>query len=193
MKLFINDLPFSMKHCSADFFFADDSTFHVSCNAKQEIESKLQADSNDANNWSIHNKMPINYDKTTSMLIGTRQKIRNIDKLNIHIDDNNIKAVSSQKLLWTIIDENLHWNPHIDYICSTISTRISLWRQLSYYVSENVQKIFYQGYILPSIDYGSNTWGATNNSNIDRLNKLQKRAARIILRTDFTTPSADMF
>ena len=51
--------------------------------------------------------MPINYDKTTSMLIGTRQKIRNIDKLNIHIDDNNIKAVSSQKLLGIIIDENL--------------------------------------------------------------------------------------
>ena len=51
-----------MKHCSADFF-ADDSTFHVSGKAKQEIESKLQADSNDANNWSIRNKMPINYDK----------------------------------------------------------------------------------------------------------------------------------
>ena len=36
-------------------------------------------------------------------------------------------------------------------------------------------------------------WGATNNSNIDRLNKLQKLAARIILRTDLTTPSADIF
>ena len=71
--LFINDLTFSMKHCSADFF-ADDSTFHVSGKAKQEIESKLQAVSNDANNWSIRNKMPINYDKTISMLIGTRQK-----------------------------------------------------------------------------------------------------------------------
>ena len=41
--------------------------------------------------------------------------------------------------------------------------------------------------------YGSNTWGATNNSNIDRLKKLQKRAARIILRTDFTSSSGDMF
>ena len=78
--LFINDLPFSMKHCSADFC-ADDSTFHVSGKAKQEIESKLQADFNDTNNWSIRNKMPINYDKTASMRIGTRQKLRNIDKL----------------------------------------------------------------------------------------------------------------
>ena len=37
--IFINDLPFSKEHCSADFF-ADDSTFHVSGKAKQEIESK---------------------------------------------------------------------------------------------------------------------------------------------------------
>ena len=89
--------------------------------------------------------MPINYDKTTIMLIGTRQKIRNIDKLNIRIDDNNIKAISSQKLLGIIIDENLLWNPHLDYICSTISTRISLLRQLSYYVPENVQKNILSG------------------------------------------------
>ena len=75
----------------------------------------------------------------------------------------------------------------------TILTRISLLRQLSYYVPENVQRIFYQGYILPLINYGSNTWGATDNSNIDRLNKLRRRAAGIILRTDFTSPSANMF
>ena len=32
-----------------------------------------------------------------------------------------------------------------------------------------------------------------NITNIERINKLQKRAARIIVKTDFTTPSADMF
>ena len=58
--LFINDLPFSMKHCSADVFAAD-SPFRVSGKAKQEIES-IQAGSNKANKWSMRNKMPINHD-----------------------------------------------------------------------------------------------------------------------------------
>ena len=57
----------------------------------------------------------------------------------------------------------------------------------------DVQKRFYQGYILPLIDYGSITWGTTSNANIERLPKLQKRAARIILRADFDTPSSLMF
>ena len=46
---------------------------------------------------------------------------------------------------------------------------------------------------LPLIDYGSNTWGSTSKLNIERLSKLQKRAARIILKADFDTPSSEMF
>ena len=80
-----------------------------------------------------------------------------------------------------------------DHLCSAISSKISLLRQLAEYVPSDVQKRFYQGYILPLIDYGSITWGAASKANIDRVSKLQKRAARIILRADFDTPSSVMF
>ena len=55
-----------------------------------------------------------------------------------------------------------------------------------------VEKLFFQGHILPLIDYGSNTWGSTSKLNIERLSKLQKCAARIILKADFDTPSSEM-
>ena len=58
---------------------------------------------------------------------------------------------------------------------------------------QNVQKLFYQTYILPLIDYGCNTWGATTTANIERISKLQKRAARIILQADYMTSSTYMF
>ena len=56
-----------------------------------------------------------------------------------------------------------------------------------------VKKLFYQGYILPLIDYGSNTLGSTSKLNIERLSKLQKRATRIILKADLDTQSSEMF
>lgn len=127
------------------------------------------------------------------MCIGTKQKLRNTNDLNIEIGNNKIEAVSSQKLLGICIDENLNWTAHIDNLCATISSRTTLLKQLSHYVPENVQKIFYQGYILPLIDFGSCTWGTTSNTNIERLNKLQKRAARIILKAEYITPSTIMF
>ncbi len=82
---------------------------------------------------------------------------------------------------------------HVDNVCAIISSRISLLRQLAQYVPMEVQKLFYNGYILPLIDYGSNTWSSTSVVNLTRLLKLQKRAARIILHADFLTPSQDMF
>ena len=54
-------------------------------------------------------------------------------------------------------------------------------------------QMFYQGYILTLIDYGSSTWGTTSRSNLERLSKLQKRAARIILNAPYDTASSDMF
>ena len=44
-----------------------------------------------------------------------------------------------------------------------------------------------------TFDYGSITWGSTSSANLDRLSKLQKRAARVILKSDIDIPSATMF
>ncbi|MCG7877652.1 MAG: reverse transcriptase family protein [Candidatus Thiodiazotropha endolucinida] len=190
--LFINDLPLYLNHCLADLY-ADDSTIHISGKNRIEIESKLQSDGDNTHKWSERNMLPIHYGKSTCMSLGTRQKLDKAGRLNLKIDDVQINQVSSQKLLGLYIDETISWNPHIDHLCSVITSKISLLKQLSSYVPTNIQKMFYQSYILPIIDYGSLSWGSTSNNNIDRINKLQKRAARIILKADFTTPSAEMF
>ena len=139
--LFINDLPLSLNHCTTDFY-ADDSTLHISDKNKTQIETKLQSDSDQVTNWSKNNKMPINYNKTTIMTLGSRHNICKSEKININIDNHQIDTVSSHKLLGVSIDETLSWNPHIDYLCSVITSRITLLKQLSFYVPENIQKLF---------------------------------------------------
>ena len=127
------------------------------------------------------------------MLVGARKRVNDSRPLNIIADDVNIQSVCKQKLLGVYIDEHLSWSAHIDHLCSLISSKISLLRQLATYVPTHIQKVYYQGYILPYIDYGSVTWGSASATNIERISKLQKRAARIILRADYDTPSVDMF
>ena len=139
--LFINDLPLHLNHCLADLY-ADHNTIHASGKNKPEIEHKLQSDANETEVWSINNKLPIHYGKTTTMTLGTRHKIQQTGPLNISIGNTQLNPVSSQKVLGVHIDETLSWNQHIDYLCSIISSRISLLRKLSYYVPENVQKCF---------------------------------------------------
>ena len=135
----------------------------------------------------------INFDKTTFMALGTRYKLKDAQILNLIIDNHDVKQVSRQKLLGLYIDDKLSFTTLIDKLCSAISSQISLLRKMSTYVSIEVQKKFYQGYIQPFIDYGSITWGGTSLVNLERVLKLQKRAARILLNADFSTPSKDLF
>ena len=128
--------------------------------------------------------------KTSCMLVGARKRVNDSRPLNI-IAEVTIQSVSKQKLLGVYFDEHLSWSAHIDYLCSLISSKISLLRQLATYVPTHIQKVYYQRYILPYIDYGSVT--SASATNIERISKLQKCAARIILRADYDTPSVDMF
>ena len=127
------------------------------------------------------------------MIVGTQHRTKHIQPLNICIDGNNIKDVKKQILLGIYIDDNLRWTDHIDHLCANISSKISLLRQLSTYIPTEAQKMFYQGYILPLIDYGSSAWGTTSRSNVKRLSKLHKRTARIILNVPYDTASSVMF
>ena len=190
--LFVNDLPLFLKHCYCDLF-ADDTTVHTSSPDTNTINEEISADFLQIINWSKRNKLPINLDKTTYMLLNARKRVDATDHLELNIDAKSIKQVSKQKLLGIVIDENLSWTPQIDNLCSILASKISLLKHISAYVPQDVQKMFYQAYILPILDYGSNTWGTTSTANIERLSKLQKRAARIILKADFMTPSSYMF
>ena len=190
--LFLNDLPLFTKFCFCDFY-ADDATFHTHSDNLETIEHSLQTDGNIAKTWGKENKMHIHYVKTTCMIAGTTHTLREKPQLNIQIDGHDIANVSQQKLLGVIIDDKLTWSPHIEKVCSAMSSKISLLRQLAKYVSVDILKKFYQGYILPLIDYGSITWSGTSTANLERIHKLQKRAARIILHRDYSTPSSDMF
>ena len=190
--IFINDLPLNFDFCLSDFY-ADDGTVHTHDKNVETVEIKLQGDLNNAKHWSEENKLPLNYNKTTCMTIGTKKRINDSCKLNLGVDEVCIQNMSTHKLLGVHLDQYLTWSAHIDNLCSAISSKISLLRQLAEYVPTCVQKRFYQGYILPLIDYGSITWGSTSIANIQRLSKLQKRAARIILKANFDTPSSLMF
>ena len=64
---------------------------------------------------------------------------------------------------------------------------------LSKYVNQNSLKQYYNSYVLPVFDFGCVVSGNTTNANLTRIVKLQKRAARMILKADFMTPSKQLF
>ena len=53
------------------------------------IEENLQSGANSAKVWCKQNKMHINFDKTTYMVLGTHYKLQDALFLNLIIDNND--------------------------------------------------------------------------------------------------------
>ena len=190
--LFINDLPLFTKETYLDIY-ADDSPVHTANKSKTVVQTRLQTSATDFKNWCLRNDMIVNIVKTSTMTAGTRQILNHNDALEMYMDGELLLAVDNQKLLGVVIDKHLTFDIQIDNVCLNITHRITLLKLLSKYIDKTSLNTYYNSYILPLFDYGCMIWGHTTTTNINRLVKLQKRAARIILNADFMTPSENIF
>ena len=72
--LFINDLPLLLKYCYADLF-ADDATVHNNSPDIDKINEEMLIDFLKIVGWSKQNKLPINFNKSTYMILGAKRRI----------------------------------------------------------------------------------------------------------------------
>ena len=92
-----------------------------------------------------------------------------------------IKRAKETKALGVYIDEFLSWNKHIEVISKKISSGIGAVRKLKPHVDHNTLICAYNALVLPHFDYCCEVWDTINLTLCNRLQKLQNRAARIIV------------
>ena len=144
--------------------------------------------------WLTANKLTLNQKKTEYMIIGSQQRIDSVSgNTNITIGGEQITRVQTKSVLGIIVDEQLKWHAHNDKQCKTISSRIGLLRRSRDFVTQDVLLTMYNSLVLPHFNYCSNVWNSFSNDHINKLYKLQKRAARVITRSNYETRSAQIF
>ena len=132
---------------------------------------------------------------TNCMLLGTNQRLANLSKttLDLKVNDIALDNVKNQKLLGVEIDSHLDYNVHLDKLCKNISSKLALLKRINRYLNLDYRKLFYNGYVLPLINYCIVVWSNTSKTNLLRIHKLQKYAARIILDAAPDAPSKPLF
>ena len=139
--------------------------------------------------------MSINVAKTKTMIVSSKQNANRIQhglpciKLNNELIDYS----SEERLLGIIIDKTLTWDTQVDVVLKKCNSLLYLLARIKAFISIPMRKLFFNTYILPHLDYCCIIWGNCNHSQEDKLIRFQKRAARLILDKDFTTPSKDLF
>ena len=97
------------------------------------------------------------------------------------------------KLYEVSIDEHLTYEMHVDKLCIKLSKRLGLLRHISPYLKKNQRIIYFNAVIKPLMMYASTVWTSCNKEVLERVLRMQKRAARIILESQCTSRTATLF
>ena len=79
-----------------------------------------------------------------------------------------------------LIDNNLSWKHHIDYIALKTSKTVGIVSRLRHFIPTSILLDIYRSLIHPYISYGLSVWGQTPETNLKRILIVQKRALRLI-------------
>ena len=117
------------------------------------------------------------------MLIGSKQMIKSISnsQLNVKIENKSIKQVYETKTLGVTIDQHLSWRTNTENICKKITSGISALRRLKEFADKQTLLSVYNAIVRPYFDYCCEVWDVFGETQSKRLQKLQNRAARIIM------------
>ena len=101
---------------------------------------------------------------------------------DVSINGRVIKRVLEYKYLGVVLDENISWNSHVKYILRKTSKRVGMLGRIRNNVAMHTADLIYKSFILPIADYCDSAWSCCGKMNTELLEKLQRRAARIIMK-----------
>ena len=189
--IYINDLPQCLNHATARLF-ADDTNLTVAGVSIQEIESNMNRDLAHVNEWLLANKLSLNVVKTEFILIGSAQKLNSIViQPNIEINQVKINQVGNATVLGVEIDDRLSWHSHIDKVAKKVTSGIKAIRKIRDLVDRETLISVYNVLINPHFDYCSEVWDTRGVGLSNTLQKLQNRAARVIMKFSNDIPGPE--
>ena len=104
-----------------------------------------------------------------------------------------LECVNVIKILSLTIDHNLTWHAHIDTVCTKMSRMIGILWRIRDLLSQSMKQMFYNAYILPSLDYALFAWSGLSDGDLNRILLLQKRAVRVVTDSKWDAPSKPLF
>ena len=123
------------------------------------------------------NKLSLNLQKTNYILFRKRPPDNDLD---IRINNVMVPRVQSTKFLGIIMDEQINWKPHIQFVKSKLSRTFSVIHRASKLINFEGLLTLYYSLFMPYLCYCCEIWGNTYESNVKCISIMQKRVIRVI-------------
>ena len=144
--------------------FADDTNLFKSNQDISIIENVFNEELKNISLWLKVNKLSLNV-KETHFIVFTKRKKFN-ESIKLLIDNQTIEEARSTKFLGVIIDKNITWKYHINYVAGKVSRAIGMMVKAKKYLRKEALLTLYYSFVCPYLTYCNHIWGATYISNL---------------------------
>ncbi len=168
--------------------YADDTAVFYFAKGVDELVVSIQYDMQSISYWMKQNRLSLNVSKTKFMLIGSKQKIIRAGNIGISLNGEMVESVQTFKYLGMILDQQLHFHPHIEQIVNKVSNKLGLLYKTRTLFDEKTALMLYKALITPHFDYGCLLYEVAPEYQLKRLQIIQNAAARLILTAQPDTP-----
>ena len=190
--VYINDLPRAVKNSTISMY-ADDTSLCFKSKDLSRLNEALNEDLSCLDAWLINNKLSLNVAKTQSMLVSTKVKRKTLDRssqhLQVKINGTELEVVSKIKYLGVLLDNSLDWKDQVQAVSLKVSRGLGILKHAKKFLSFSALTSLYTSIVEPHFRYCCSVWGCAGTTEINRLQKLQNRAARIVTNSSFDTLS----
>ena len=127
------------------------------------------------------NNLSASPEKTEFMSIGHPCRIDVIETLApLKVNGTEIKRVRKTKSLAVIVNENLSWNEHFKSLKGRVASSLSALKKLENILAQSKLCEFYHALVESHIRYRNVVWGRLPNTQLQTLQRLQRRAFSIV-------------
>ena len=189
--IYVNDLPYVSDFTTK--LFADDTVLTMANSCMRTLQHDVNKELTKIDEWMRLNKLSLNYSKTKYMLITNKTKSEDLINGNITIGKHKIEQVTQIKYLGVTFDNKLTWKPHIQEICSKLSSGSWAILKLRQYIDLQTLKAVYFSLIYSHLQYCISAWGLAHADALNPLEKLHKRIIRNMTNSPYREHTTPLF
>ncbi len=172
------------KHNMQFHFYADDSQLYLSFEpisdlSASETVSAIEACASDIRIFMATNKLKLN-DEKTEFLVISKQKL-DINVPDLHVGDATVVPSDSVRNLGSIWDSRMRMNEHVTNVCKSAYLTLHHISCIKKYLNQDTLETMIHAFITARMDYGNALLYGIPDYQIERLQRIQNYAARIVV------------
>ena len=95
-----------------------------------------------------------------------------------------IGRVKTVNYLGLVIDENLYWNAHVDFVCASPVKYFGIFNHIKSFITSSIARQLYFAFINSRISYDIEFYGHCADEYLSKLQTLQNKLLKLMLKLD---------